>query len=87
MTPEKQTTTDAVEILHRLYIQGDPERIASLEAEEIKSEIAQHGYDLRQAASLTQKRLAEKIGTTAETIDNLEMTDYEEHQIGDAILM
>ena len=36
MTKEKQTTTDAVEILHRLHIKGDPERIASLEAERLK---------------------------------------------------
>ena len=38
MTKEKQTTTDAVEIPHRLHIKGDPERIASLEAERIKAE-------------------------------------------------
>lgn len=87
MTKEKQTTTDAVKILHRLHIKEDPERIASLEAERIKAEIAQQIYDLRESAGLSQKQLAKKVGTTPTLIDNLEMTDYEDHQFGDAILM
>lgn len=87
MIKEKQTTTDAVEILHRLHIKGEPERIASLEAERIKAEIAQQIYDLRESAGLSQKQLAKKIGATPAIIDNLEMTDYEDHQLGDAILM
>lgn len=87
MTKEKQTTTDAVEILHRLHIKGDPERIASLEAERIKAEIAQQIYDLRESAGLSQKQLAKTVGATPTLIDNLEMTDYEDHQLGDAILM
>ena len=87
MTKERQTTTDAVEILHRLHIKEDPERIASLEAERIKAEIAQQIYDLRESAGLSQKQLGGKIGATPAIIDNLEMTDYEDHQLGDAILM
>jgi len=84
---QKSTATDAVEVLHRLYIKDNPERLISLEAEEIKSNIAQQVYDLRSAAGLTQRQLAKKVGTTAEVIDDLEMTDYEDHQLGDAVLM
>ena len=87
MSQEKLTTTDAVEILHHLYIKDDPERLASLEAEELKSKIAQQIYDLREAAGLTQKQLAEKIGTTAKVIDDLEMTDYGDSEIANALLM
>ena len=99
MSQEKRTTTvspakrqasvtsDAVEILHHLYIKGDPERIASLEAEELKSQIAQQVYDLRETARLTQKQLAERAGTTAKVIDDLEMTDYEDSEIVNALLM
>jgi len=87
MSQEKRTTTDAVEILHHLYIKGDPERIASLDAEELKSQIAQQVYDLREAARLTQKQLAERVGTTAKVIDNLEMTDYEDSEIVNALLI
>jgi ribosome-binding protein aMBF1 (putative translation factor) len=84
---QNATTTDAVEILHRLFIKDDPERQASLFAEEIKSNIAQRVYDLRSEAGLTQKQLAKKVGTTAKVIDNLEMTDYEDHEMGDVVLM
>ena len=87
MSQEKRTTTDAVEILHHLYIKNDPERLASLEAEELKSKIAQQIYDLREAAELTQKQLAEKVGTTAKVIDDLEMTDYEDGEIVNVLLM
>ena len=84
---ERKPTTNAVEIFHRLFIKNDPERLASLEAEEIKCEIAQKIYDLRSSAGLTQAQLARKIGTTAQMIENLEMTDYDSHQLGEAVLM
>ncbi len=84
---DKRTTTSAVEILHHLYFKNDPEMMQMLKAERIKGDIAQLIYDLRQAASLNQEQLAEKVGTTAKVIDNLEMTDYEDNLIGDAVLM
>ncbi len=84
---DKRTTTSAVEILHHLYFKNDPEMMQMLKAERIKGDIAQLIYDLREAASLTQEQLAEKVGTTAKVIDNLEMTDYEDNLIGDAVLM
>jgi len=99
MSQEKRTTTvspakrqasvtsDAVEILHHLYIKDNPERIASLESEELKSQIAQQVYDLRETARLTQKQLAERVGTTAKLIDDIEMTDYEDSEIVNALLM
>ena len=82
----KRTATSAVEILHHLYFKNDPEMIQMLEAERIKGNIAQQVYDLREAASLTQEQLAEKVGTTAKVIDDLEMTDYDDNAIGDAVL-
>ncbi len=84
---ERKPTTDAVEILHRLYFENDPEMMEMLEAERIKGKIAQRVYDLREEAGLTQKQLAKKVGTTAKVIDDLEMTDYEDHEIGDTVLM
>ena len=84
---DNHTTTSAVEIVHHLYFRDDPEMAQMLEAERIKGDIAQRVYDLREAASLTQAQLAEKIGTTVQIIDNLEMTDYEDNSIGDAVLM
>ena len=84
---DKRTTTSAVEILHHLYFKNDPEMMQMLKAERIKGDIAQLIYDLREATSLTQEQLAEKVGTTAKVIDDLEMTDYEDNLIGDAVLM
>jgi ribosome-binding protein aMBF1 (putative translation factor) len=83
----EQTTRDAVKILHRLYYEGRPDRVASLEAERLKVEIGQRIYDLRTDARLTQNQLAEKVGTNKEVIDTLEATDYEDHELGDAVLM
>ena len=84
---DKRTTTSAVEIIHHLYFENDPKMMQMIEAERIKGDIAQRVYDLRETASLTQEQLAEKVGTTAKVIDALEMTDYEDDSIGDAVLM
>ncbi len=84
---EKRRTSDAVEILHHLYIKDDPEMQRMLEAERVKSKIARQVYDLRINAGLTHQQLAEKVGTTVEVIDNLEETDYEDHEMGDAVFM
>ena len=84
---DKRTTTSAVEILHHLYFENDPKMMQMIEAERIKGDIAQRVYDLRETASLTQEQLAKKVGTTAKVIDDLEMTDYGDDSIGDAVLM
>ena len=73
----KRKTTDAVEILHHLYYEGNPERLASLEEEWVKADIAQEIYDLREAAGLTHKQLAERAGVTEDIIRDLEDTDYD----------
>ncbi|MBI1930150.1 helix-turn-helix transcriptional regulator [Candidatus Poribacteria bacterium] len=83
----ERTTTDAVEILHHLYFKNDPEMMQMLESERVKFKIGQKIYDLREEAGLTQKQLAEKVGTTTKVIDDLEMTDYEDNELGDAVLM
>ena len=84
---EKRRTSDAVEILYHLYVKDDPEMQRMLEAERVKSKIARQVYDLRMGAGLTHQQLAEKVGTTVEVIDNLEETDYEDHEMGDAVFM
>ena len=37
---KRKPTTDAVEILHRRYFEGQPERLAALEEERANAEIA-----------------------------------------------
>lgn len=78
---KREKTTDAVEILYRRYIKGDPEQEVSLQAERVNSEVACLIYDLRKDAGLTQKELAELIGTTQSVICRLEDADYDGHSL------
>ena len=78
---KKDKTTDAVELLHRRYIKGDAERKASVQEERVHAEVARLIYDLRKDAGLTQKELAELIGTTQSVVSRLEDADYCGHSL------
>jgi transcriptional regulator with XRE-family HTH domain len=73
--------TNAVEVLHRRYIEDDPERQASLEAERVNARVARMIYDQRKNLGLTQKELADLVGTTQSVISRLEDADYEGHSL------
>ena len=74
-------TTDAVEILHRLYYEGHPDRLAMLEEARANDAIARKIYNLRTKAGLTHGQLAKLVGTTAAVISQLEEADYEGHAL------
>jgi ribosome-binding protein aMBF1 (putative translation factor) len=74
-------TTDAVEILHRLFVKDDPERLAALEEDREKLQIAGQIYDLRTQAGLSQAALAKLVGTTQSVISRLEDADYDGHSL------
>jgi transcriptional regulator with XRE-family HTH domain len=71
-----------VEILHRRYYAGKPDRLKNLEEARANQEIARRIYELRTAAGLTQGELAKLIGTTASVICRLEDANYEGHSLG-----
>ena len=73
---------DGLDLLYDRYYRGHPEGEASLNEERANMEIARKVYDLRKEAGLTQKELAERIGTTASVISRLEAADYEGHSLG-----
>ena len=77
MATKTVPTTDALEILHRRFYRGKPGRLASLETERLNAKIAREIHDLRCAAGLTQRQLAQLVGTTASVICRLEDADYE----------
>lgn len=81
MPKQAKPTSDAVEILHRRFYQGKPNRIKSLEAARANHDIARKIYELRTAAGLTQVQLGKLIGTTASVICRLEDADYEGHSL------
>ena len=72
----KSGTTDAVAILRRRYIDDDPAMAAALESERVNADVAQMIHDLRIEAGISQKELAERIGTTQSAISRLEAADY-----------
>lgn len=61
--------------------EGDEELLAILEEETLNARIAMMIYQARQEARLTQKQLAEKIGTKQPVIARLERADYEGHSL------
>ncbi len=77
----KQETTDALEILHRRYFAGRPERLAELEEARASAEVARQIHELRTQAGLTQRQLAELVGTSHSVISRLEQDDYEGHSL------
>ena len=81
MTKNKKKTSSAVEIVHRRYYEGKPERIAQLEEARAEDELARQIYELREKAGLTQERLAKLVGTTPSVISRLEDSDYEGHSL------
>lgn len=78
---QQKKTTDGVELLYNRYVKGDPKRLASIARERQKAEIAMDIYELRQKAGLTQKQLADKIGTKQSVISRLEDADYRGHSL------
>lgn len=68
-----------MEILHHRYYKGRPERLESLQEEREYAEVARKIYELRKEAGLTQKELAQRVGTTTSVISRLEAADYEGH--------
>jgi len=78
---KKKETSNAVEILHQRYIKGDPDRKAALETERVNVEVACMIYELRCDAGISQKELADLIGTTQSVISRLEDADYEGHSL------
>ena len=81
MANTRKPTTDAVEILHRRYYEGRPERLAALEEARANAEIARKIYALRTTAGLTQRQLAKLVGTSASAICRLEDAEYEGHSL------
>ncbi len=78
---KRPSTTDAVDILHRRYYEGKPERLAALEEARANDNVARKITALRTQAGLTQRQLAKLVGTTASVICRLENADYESHSL------
>ena len=77
---KSQKTTDAVKILDRRMDSNGQLRQLANDAV-VNAEVAQLIHDVRTKAKLTQKQLAEIVGTTQSVIARLEDADYEGHSL------
>ncbi len=76
-TTKRKTTSDAVEILHRRFSAGRPERLAELEEARASAAVARAAYELRTKAKLSQRELARRVGLAPATVAQLEDDDFE----------
>jgi DNA-binding XRE family transcriptional regulator len=81
MNKTNKKTKDGLEILHRRYYAGRPDRLAALEEMRASDEVARKIYQLRIEAGLSQRQLAKLVGTTASVICRLEDADYKGHSL------
>ena len=77
----KKITTNALEILHHRYYQNKPARLTALTKARTNDSVSRQIVALRTEAGLSQRQLAELIGTTASVICRLEDADYEGHSL------
>ena len=76
-----RTTTNALEIIHRRFYAGRPDRLAQLDEAIANDDVARKIRQLRTASHLTQRQLAKLVGTTASVICRLEDADYAGHSL------
>jgi ribosome-binding protein aMBF1 (putative translation factor) len=77
----KNKAGDALKIIDRM-VGDDVELRAMIDEQRAGADIAQLIYDARTRAGLTQKQLADLIGTSQPTIARLEDADYQGHSLG-----
>jgi ribosome-binding protein aMBF1 (putative translation factor) len=73
-------TNDAMKIIHRM-MKEDIELQEMLRESSLNAQVSQIIYDARKQAGLTQKQLADLVGTTQSVIARLEDADYEGHSL------
>jgi len=60
---------------------ADPEFAEAIEVESLNAEIAMMVYEARTRARLTQRQLADRIGTQQSVISRIEDADYDGHSL------
>ncbi len=76
----RRKTKNALHIIAR-DVGKDPKFRRMVEEEKLNARVAQMIYEARTSASLTQKELADLVGTTQPVIARLEDADYEGHSL------
>jgi len=79
--PRKKRESGAAQYLYERCVGDDLEQIAAYEQEVLNAEIARQIFVMRTRAGLSQRDLAERVGTSASAICRLEDGDYEGHSL------
>jgi DNA-binding XRE family transcriptional regulator len=74
-------TEAVVQVLYRRYYKGRPEHVRALDEARAIDSVAQKLTSLRLCAGMTQRQLANLVGTTPSAICRLESADYEGHSL------
>ena len=77
----RRSTSNAIEILDRLFIGNNPRRRAALDKALEDAIVGQLIYDARVKARLTQKQLAKLIDSDQSVVSRLEDADYDGHSL------
>lgn len=77
---ERPSLVDAQPLMDE-WLRGDPEFRALVEEARVTAQVAQLVYDARHKAGLTQRQLADLVGTTQSVIARLENDDYDGHSL------
>ena len=77
---KRKKTSDALEIIDRRFF-GTAKARHELEEAEASAEVSRLIHALRTRAGLTQRELAQRVGTTHSVISRLEDDDYEGHSL------
>ena len=79
---KRQIRSAALQYSYDKFIGHDPRLVEQYVEEVINAGIAGKIFDLRTKAGLSQRQLAERIGTNASVICRLEDADYKGHSLG-----
>ena len=81
MRKKRKPTTDALEIIHRRFFEGQPARLAELEKARAHDAVARKIRELRTNAGLTRAKLAKLIGTSSSVVSRLEDAECKGHSL------
>jgi len=78
---QRNTITDAREIVDRRFFEGRPDRIAALNQTRQEMALGLKIRRVREDAGMTQAGLAKLIGTQTSAISRIEDADYDRHSV------
>ena len=78
---KRKFESSAVQFLYDRYVGNDPKQIAMYEQEVLNADLARKIFRLRTKAGLSQRELAERVGTSASAICRLEDAEYDGHSL------